>query len=385
MSKRTPGRRRRRGAGILLAFLLLPLLVGAAEPEPRAAPNLPPNNIMGLNLARLHQPKYVWAAADVVNANGGAWGYVTVLLTNADRDNPEADYQLQQLLDRCFESKLQPIVRVGTRFDETTGLWDRPTLDDPSLWRRLFERVKWPNRTVWIVPANEPNLGREWGGSVDVVSYARYLEHFLDVFADSDRFKVVNGPLNLSNATQLPEMEDAFEFLTDLQTTSPELVARLPAWASNSYQVDGLGSGIRYTHRGYQAELEAIGRDMPVIVTETGVLHNRGQDEEARFFADAYRDWQADPRVLAATPLLWDPDADDHWLFSFGNDGTVVGAGAAYDRLRALPRVAGSPDLLPPFPNVPSNATAAAPARPVPAFFPEPQPSSSFNEAATGP
>jgi hypothetical protein len=195
----------------------------------------------------------------------------------------------------------------------------------------------------------------------------------------------VNGPLNLSNATSQPEMEDAFEFLADLEAASPGLLTRLPAWASNAYQVDGLGPKLRYTHRGYQAELDAIGRDMPVLITETGVLHNRNQDDEARFFAEAYRDWRADPRVLAATPLLWDPDADDHWLFSFRSDGTVEGASAAYQRLRELPRVAGSPDLLPPFANTARDAAAAAPDRPVPAFLPEPQSAASFNEAATGP
>jgi hypothetical protein len=366
---------------VLLALLLMPLLIGAAEPE-RWPSRSTPNNIVGLNLARLHQPRYVWAAADVVNANGGAWGYVTVLLTNADRDDDLADFQLQQLLDRCFESKLQPIVRVGTRFDANTGDWDRPTLDDPSLWRMLFERVRWPNRTVWIVPANEPNLGREWGGRVDVVSYARYLEHFLDVFADSDRFRVVNGPLNLSNESKLPEMEDAFEFLGDLEATSPGLMARLPAWASNAYQVNGLGPGLRYTHRGYQAELDAIGRDMPVLITETGVFRSRNQDDEARFFSQAYRDWQADPRVIAATPLLWDPDLDDHWLFSFAADGTVVGSSATYQRLRELPRVAGSPNVLPPLPNT-ARETAAAPFSPAPAFLPEPLPAPDMGAAAT--
>ena len=84
MSGRIPCRRRRRGAGALLALLLVPLLVGWTDAEQRPARALPPNNIVGLNLARLHQPRYIWATADVVNANGGAWGYVTVLLTNND-------------------------------------------------------------------------------------------------------------------------------------------------------------------------------------------------------------------------------------------------------------------------------------------------------------
>jgi hypothetical protein len=366
-------------------LLLLPLASGAAEPEQRQERPAVPNNIVGLNIARFHQPRYIWAAADVVNANGGAWGYVTILLTAEDRDSVIADQLLQQILDRCFESRLQPIVRVATRFNVETGVWDRPTLDDPARWRALFERVRWPSRTVWIVPANEPNLGREWGGSVDVPSLAAYLERFLDVFEDSERFKVVNAPLNLSNETRLPEMEDAFDFLAELQAEAPDLVERLPAWASNSYQVDGVGPGIRYTHQGYLAELEAIGRDMPVLITETGVLRRRNEDEEDRFFAEAFRDWRNDPRIVAATPLLWDPEADDHWLFSFDNAGKVIGSSAAYRRLRELPRVAGSPDLLPPLSNTPREAVVAAPPRPTPAFLPDPLPAAGLSNAPTAP
>ena len=56
----------------------------AEQSLPAAAPV--PNNIVGLNLARRHQPSYIAAAADIVNANGGAWGYATVLLTREDRD-----------------------------------------------------------------------------------------------------------------------------------------------------------------------------------------------------------------------------------------------------------------------------------------------------------
>lgn len=364
-----------------MLLLLLPLLVGAAEAEQRED-RPPPNNIVGLNLARLHQPRYIWAAADVVNANGGSWGYVTILLVNADRDSVIADYILQQVLDRCFESRLQPIVRVATRFDPVSGIWDRPTLDDPALWRALFERVNWPTRTVWIVPANEPNLGREWGGAVDVPSHARYLEKFMDVFADSERFKVVNAPLNLSNETRLPEMQDAFEFLTELQQQSPGLIERLPAWASNSYHVDGIGPGVRYTHRGYLAELDAIERDMPVLITETGFLRRRNQEEEARFFAEAFRDWRNDPRIVAATPLLWDPDVDDHWLFEFAENGAVTSSSASYRGLRELPRMAGSPNMMPPFPNTPRVPIVSAPARPTPVFAPEPVPAADLNLAA---
>jgi hypothetical protein len=358
----------------------LPLLVGMAEADQRPEVSPPPNNIVGLNLARLHHPRFIGAAAEIANANGGAWGYVTILLTNQDRDSVLPEHLLQQILDRCYEARLQPIVRVGTRFNSNTGIWERPTDDDPGLWRGLFERVRWPNRTVWIIPANEPNLGREWGGTVDVASYARYLERFMHVFSGSDRFKVVNAPLNLSNPHKPPEMQDAFDFLAEHAALTPTVFERLPAWASNSYKIDGLGEGQRFTHRGYEVELEQIGRDMPVIVTESGVLHRHGVDEIAQFFVEAYKDWQSDRRVIAATPLFWDPDVDNHWMFTLDEKGNVETGSATYRVLRALPRVAGSPDGVPPFSNTVRVSVAAVKSRPLPIFLPDPPPASGLDE-----
>ena len=180
------------------------------DANPSAVSDSSDNNIVGLNVARLHQDKYVYVASDLVNANGGDWGYLTVVWTAQDRDNSGGDVLLQQFLDRCYERHLQPIIRVSTRFDLGSEFWSRPQDDDPEQWRAFFERARWPTRRVWVVAGNEPNLGREWGGEVDAAGYAQYLSHFLDVFADSDRFKIVNAPLDASNATNLPEMQDAF-------------------------------------------------------------------------------------------------------------------------------------------------------------------------------
>jgi hypothetical protein len=359
----------------LLVAAQLPLLVGMAEPEQRPEPAAAvPNNIVGLNVARRTQSQYIRVTGQIANANGGSWGYVTVLLTNQERDDAVLpEHVLQQLLDRCYESRLQPIVRVGTRFDSNTGVWERPTDDDPVLWRRLFERVKWPNTPVWIVPANEPNLGREWGGKVDVESYARYLERFMHAFADSDRFKVVNAPLNLSNPHHPPEMQDAFDFLAEHVALTPTVFERLPAWASNSYRVDGIGEGPRFTHLGYEVELEQLGREMPVIITESGVLNVGDQEEIARFFVQAYADWQGDRRVIAATPLFWDPDVDNHWMFTLDDQGNVETGSATYQALRSLPRVAGSPHSVPPLANTSRVSASAVKARPLPIFMPEPQ------------
>jgi hypothetical protein len=322
-----------------------------------------PNNIVGLNVARLHQPNYIWATSDVVNANGGDWGYITVVWTIEDREARMAEYNLQLFLDRCFEFHVQPIVRVGTKFaakkepvvpgqpapkpnpQGAEGSWVRPDWDEPLKWRTFFETARWPTRHAWVVVGNEPNLGREWGGAVDPVSYARYLDHFLDVFEEAPRFDVVSGALDISNSTVMPVMQDALEFLDGMGEAVPRIFERLPAWASNPYKVVSAGRGVRYTHRAYEAEFDRIGREMPVLITEAGHLETGDEQEIARFYEEAFRAWMADPKVVAATPLFWHPDRNDFWMFELDKRGAFVHKSPTYELLRRLPRVAGSPEF----------------------------------------
>jgi hypothetical protein len=384
-----------------------PLIPAAAQPEvPAPAPVAPPrppveplptrfaqgplpNNIVGLNVARLHQPIYVWATSDAVNANGGDWGYITVVWTIEDRDARNAEYNFQQFLDRCFEHHVQPIVRVGTRFSRSNrpgnsppgskgaeGTWSRPDWDEPKRWRTFFEQATWPTRHAWIIVGNEPNLGREWGGAVDAAGYARYLAHFLDTFQDAPRFDVVSGALDISNHTALPEMQDALEFLDLMGETVPGIFARLPAWASNPYRVVSGGPGARYTHLAYEAEFDRIGREMPVLITEAGHLETGDEHEIAQFYAEAFRDWMADPKVVAATPLFWHPDRNEFWMFELDSKNRFVYKSPTYELLRRLPRVAGSPEYVATMGNVarttsfeqqivsgaPEDAPAAGPA-----------------------
>lgn len=340
----------RRGvlATLLLVLVVLPTstALGPTTRTAAAQADSVPNNIVGLNLARLQQERYIWAASDLVNANGGDWGYITVTWTIEDRERDQADWHLQQFLDRCFEYHVQPIIRVSTRFDTRRRLWPRPEWDEPARWRAYFERGNWPTRRVWVIAGNEPNLAQEWGDEVDVEDYARYLAHFLDVFEGSDRFKVVNAPLDISNGTELPRMQDAFEFIDGMRAAGA-IFERLPAWASNPYRVPSGGDALRYTHRAYQAELEAIGRDLPVLITEAHAMETDDPEEIAAFYETAFGDWMADRRVVAATPLFWAPDTNHFWMFSVSPKGAIERPSPTYHRLRSLRRAAGSPEYVP--------------------------------------
>jgi hypothetical protein len=363
--------RRRDAVKMLLAAATAPALlpvgsVSAQAPVDEAGPEPPGppsdrNNIVGLNVARLMQPLYIWAASDLVNANGGDWGYITVVWTIEDREARMAEYNLQLFLDRCYEFHLQPIVRVATKFEAkklpvvpgqapvkpnqqgAEGSWVRPDWDEPARWKAFFETGRWPTRHAWLVVGNEPNLGREWGGEVDAASYAKYLAHFLDVFKGAPRFDVVAGALDISNTSAMPVMQDALEFLDGMSDAVPGIFERLPAWTSNPYRVLNRGASARFTHRAYEVELDHIGREMPVLITEAGHLDTGDEEEIARFYQQAFRDWMADPKVIAATPLFWHPDRNDFWMFELDKKGAFVHKSPTYELMRRLPRVAGSP------------------------------------------
>jgi hypothetical protein len=320
-------------------------------PHPAIAESAPSgdrhNNPIGINLIRWTENQYLWAASDLVNSGGGDWGYITITLVDQDRYDHS---RLQRILDQCAHRHLTPIIRVATRFDTITESWSRPEWNDPYQWRELFSALRWPTTLKYIVVGNEPNLGREWGGEVDPAGYARYLEKWLDVFADESSFRIFNGALDASNDTSMPDRMDEFEFIDAMREAAPGLVDRLHGWASNPYHF-WWGTEPRFTYKAYEVELDYLGRDMPVIVMEFHAFEIDEPQMVAEYYAEAYDYWLADPRIMAITPFFWNPEADKFWMYQVNSDGTVSEASPTYHWLRSLPKRAGSPTFHPPLAN----------------------------------
>jgi len=137
----------------------------------------------------------------------------------------------------------------------------------------------------------------------------------------------------------------------------PDIFERLPAWATNPYHAPSPVGGRSYTHRAYEAELDFIGRDLPVLITEAGYIHPPSDEAVAQFFVEAFAYWQADPRVVAVTPLFWHPDHGGDWLFALDRQGRLERTSPTYDRLAVMPRIAGSPNYVPTLENSPRDVS----------------------------
>ncbi len=333
----------------LLVALLLTL--GALSvASPAEADSSLPNNKVGINVIRHFESHYLRAVSQIVNSSGGDWGYVTVLLLSEDRQDPQ---KIQKLLDDANTFHLIPILRLGTRYTGTT--WVKPGPNEPKEWKEFFTGLKWHLPATYIIVGNEPNLAFEWGGEVNPREYARYLKLFMDSFADERlRFKILNAPMDLSNQTKAGMMDD-FEYLAAMRSEMPDIFAQLDGWASNPYHFYE-GKGVRYTYRGYTQELDFIGVNLPVFITESYVGFVEDREKVAQYYDTAFGYWMKDSKVVAATPQFYNPEAELFWMFDADRAGDSINLSPTAQRLRDMPKVAGSPNYV-------ANLDYSSPAR----------------------
>ena len=329
-----------RMAWLLSAILSLAISMVSSVPRVHADPLPANNNKVGINVIRWFDARYLSAVSQIVNSSGGDWGYVTALLVDEDRGNPA---RVQRFLDDANRFHLIPILRLATH--QSGNVWVKPAQDEAVQWRRFLTGLNWHTPATYLVVGNEPNLGIEWGGQPNPREYARYLDSFLSTFADlRDRFKILNAPFDLSNLTQ-PGMMDEFEFLAAMRSEVPDIFTRLDGWASNPYHFFE-DRGVRYTYRGYSLELDYLGISLPVFITESYIGFVDDPEAIGRYYETAFSYWLKDPRVVAATPHFYNPEAKLFWMFDADAAGNAVGLSPAALRLRAMPKVAGSPSFL---------------------------------------
>lgn len=323
----------------LLASIYLAVGLFSVAPAAGAEP-LFPNNKVGINVIRHFDANYLRAVSQIVNSSGGDWGYVTVLLLKEDWRDPA---RIQRLLDDANRFRLIPILRLSTRMEGP--IWVKPEPNDPAEWKRFLTGLKWYTPAVYMMVGNEPNLGLEWGGEPNPREYARYLQSFLDTFADQrSRFKILNGPMDMSNLTQQGMMDD-FEFLAGMKAEVPDIFTRLDGWATNPYHFFE-GRGIRYTYRGYAQELDFIGVNLPVFIAESYIGFVDDPQVIAQYYDTAFSYWLQDPRVVAATPHFFNPEAKVFWMFDADAAGNPINLSPTALRLRQMPKIAGSPNFV---------------------------------------
>lgn len=311
-----------------------------------------PNNKFGIHLAQPHLED-LRKAKEMINANGGNWGYVTLVIQDNDRNREK----WQEIFDLLREEHLIPIIRIATHPEGAN--WKRPAKEDAQSWADFLNNLHWVVKNRYIVLFNEPNHGSEWGGTVDVENYAEVAKEIAErLKVKSPDFFVMIGAVDASAPTAMPYYLGEEYFLQNFfQTVSiPDFERLFDGLASHSYPNPAFSGSPwdagRGTVRSYDWELNflkdlGVQKNLPVFITETGWSAARlSREVVASYLQAAYQNaWLMDNRVIAVTPFVLDYQGDPFLNFSWKKfqSGEFY---PQYYAIQSLSKTAGNPEQI---------------------------------------
>jgi hypothetical protein len=321
----------------VIMFFSIPSCV-FADNSPQAVPN----NKFGIHIT---DEKDLTDAAALVNSAGGDWGYVTFVITEAERNHD----RWQQVFDQMRRLHLIPIVRIATKADG--DIWEAPNEAEINNWIAFLNSLNWVIQNRYIVIANEPNHSSEWGGKIDPAAYATYLNNFaIKLHQASPDFFVLPAGLDASARNASTTMDET-TFLKKMLITEPTIFENLDGWVSHSYPNPAFAGKETDTGRGsidtFDWELNylktlGITKDLPVFVTETGWSNQKIDPTKISAMYDfAFQNIWNDARVISVTPFILNYPQSPFSEFSWKKgDGTFY---PYYPEVQKFLKTAGTP------------------------------------------
>lgn len=319
-----------------------------------------PNNKFGIY--SFDNVEHLELAAQLVNSNGGDWGWVLIPIDMGSRDSGHWN----SIFQKMKEKHLIPVLQVSNGHKV-------PTEDDINGLADFLYGLGWPTKIRPISFFNEVNAGEYWGGNVDPEGYARILSHAADkLHGLSSEFIVMNGAFNGSAHTLCTKTDlgvntcyiSLDEYMRRMNNAVPGIFKKIDAWASHAYphpgyrgtpsdRAPGYDNG-RLTIRVYKWELGLLasyGVSLPVFITEGGWPHSEGKTTHpewlsaatvASYYAQAFNNvWLPDRAVVAVMPFMLRRDDFDNFAF-VGADGSRF---PQWDAVAGIPKIAGQPPI----------------------------------------
>lgn len=284
-----------------------------------------PNNKFGIHI---FSEKDLQNAANLVNSSGGDWGYVTFVITEAERDHD----RWQKVFDQMRRLHLIPIVRLATKANGAT--WNAPSEAEIDNWVGFLNSLNWVIENRYVVINNEPNHATEWGGRIDPAGYALYLKQISTKLknASSDFFILPAGldPSSTNTSTTMTENR----FFLQMKNAQPDVFNYVDGWTSHSYPNASIDI--------YGQELFFIGKSLPVFITETGWPNNKYSESQiSTNLIKAFTNTWNDPKVIAVTPFILDYTSPPFDVYSWKKgDGSFYNF---YSDVQKMTKIGGTP------------------------------------------
>ncbi|RJR30082.1 hypothetical protein C4564_01085 [Candidatus Microgenomates bacterium] len=288
-------------------------------------------------------------AANLVNSNGGEWGYVTLVIREDERNTG----RWQRVFNEMRRLKLIPIVRIASKNEG--GVWLKPTDDEAENWAMFLNSLNWPVKNRYIILFNEPNHAYEWGGQINPQEYAKTARVYLEKLKEySYDFFVMPAALDLA-APNGRETMDAAKFFAQMNSADEYLLSAFDGLASHSYPNPGFSGSTqdngKMSIRGYQWELDELSKysfpeNAPVFITETGWLAgNKSEQEISQYFTHSFQNVWSDPRIMAITPFILNYNSKPFDDFSWKNPETGEFR-EYYMAVQDMPKQKGAPEQI---------------------------------------
>jgi len=306
---------------IVWLFLLCIFFVFVNPASAAENPLAVANNKIGITIL---DPSELSNAAQLVNSNGGDWGYVTIPIQAGD----ENLIKWQAFMNQCKQYHVIPIVRLATQDDYfDTQVWRTPTENDVLDFANFLNSLDWPTKNRYIIVFNEVNRADEWGGQADPDAYAHLLTFAVTAFkTQSPDFFIISAGLDNAAPDLGTTYINEYNYITQMNQAVPGIFNQIDGIASHSYPNPGfsqvpdatslMGVG-SFSHE--RSLIESVSnKQLPVFITETGWSSSSvSPDTEAQYYDQTFKTIWNDPNIVAITPFLLDAGAGPFAQFSF--------------------------------------------------------------------
>ncbi|HET7098745.1 MAG TPA: hypothetical protein VFI61_00720 [Patescibacteria group bacterium] len=303
---------------ISLILSLLLLSISTTSIFAISDPLSSPNNKFGIHIT---SEADLDSATKLVNSNGGDWGYVTIVITETERDHD----RWQKIFDQMRRDHIIPIIRLATKAKGNT--WEIPQESEINNWIAFLNSLNWVIQNRYVIIGNEPNHAVEWGGNIDPAEYAVYLKSFSEKLKSaSPDFFVLPAGLDASAKNTIGTMDEA-RFINGMIKAEPMVFDYIDGWTSHSYpnpafsgEETDIGRGSIDTFDWELSYLKTLGvsKNLPVFITETGWSNkNLDEVEIGKKLTFAYQNVWNDPNVIAVTPFILNYPQEPFGVFSW--------------------------------------------------------------------
>lgn len=324
---------------IALFLYIFPLQAHAVED-----PLSKPNNKIGIHIlfnSELND------ASQLVNTNGGDWGYVLIPIQSGDKDLEK----WQKFMDEAREKHLIPIIRLATEGDYfNTHVWRRPRETDILDFANFLNSLEWPTKNRYVIVFNEVNRGDEWGGAADPAEYAQLLSYAVTVFKTvNPDFFIINSGMDNAAPNQGSDYIDQYNFFRQMNIAVPGIFNQIDGFASHSYPNPGFSQppSTNTTKSIYSFAHERTlirqmsSKRLPIFITETGWSNESIDDKtRAQYYQEALENAWSDPDIVTITPFILRASGPFAKFSFFKEDGQPT---EQYTYLKTFKKTKGEP------------------------------------------